>query len=288
MGETPDPTMSGDDSTRAIRRDIERTQREMSHTIDEIQHRLSPAYIKAQARESVRRAGVRTSRGTIDRVKSNPLGAAMVGVGLYLLLRNDDRGNDMYYERDVHFAGDFDEAYNAQREYRDFDYGYDRHAGRGRMAEMKDRVSDAADTAREKVSEKIDEAREGASHLSDRAGDRAHEMHERARYQAMRARMRSRDMMTSSPLVMGLAAAAFGAVIGAMIPESERENQLFGETRDRLADRASGVAREGLDRAKHIAKDVATAAADTAKREVRSAKDDLKRNVDNGTMDEFR
>lgn len=286
MGERSDQTVGADESTRTIRRDIEQTQREMSHTIDEIQYRLSPSYMKERARESVRRAGVRTSRSTIERVKSNPLGAAMVGVGLYMLLRNDDHDDRLYYERDLHFAGDFDEmsSYNANRDYRDYRHGEDR----SRMARMKDKVSDVAESARETISEKFDDVREETEHLTDRAGDRAHELHTRARWRAMQARSRSRDFMTDSPLIAGLAAAAFGAIVGAMVPESERENELFGETRDRLADRASGIAREGMQHAKEIARDAATAATETAKREARTAKDDIARDVSSGTRDEFR
>ena len=291
MGERSTPPMSDHDSTQAIRRDIERTQREMSHTIDEIQHRLSPAYMKERARESVRRAGVRTSRSTIDRVKSNPLGAAMVGIGMYLLMRND-RGDDTYSMRDVHFAGDFDEmaydrtygaTYNANSDYRDLDYG-----DRSRMAQVRDRVSDLKDTARERMHD----ARETTSDMSDRAAERMHEMRERARMRAMQARGRSRDMMTDSPLIIGLAAAAVGAVIGSMIPETERENELFGEQADRIKDRAQELARQGAEQAKHIAKDVASsakeAATETAKRDVRSAKDELRRDVESGTREEFR
>lgn len=286
MGERPTPPMSENESTQAIRRDIERTQREMSHTIDEIQHRLSPAYMKERARESVRRAGVRTSRSTIDRVKSNPLGAAMVGVGLYLLMRND-RSNDLDYAR-VHYAGDFDEmaydraygaAYNANRDYRDLDYG-----DRSRMAQVRDRVSDLKDSARERVHE----ARDTTSEVGDRAAERMHEMRERARMRAMQMRSRSRDMMTESPLILGLAAAAVGAVIGSMIPETERENELFGEQADRIKDRAQELARHGAEQAKHIAKDVAATATETAKRDVRSAKDELRHDVESGTREEFR
>ena len=287
MGERPAAPVNDTESTEAIRRDIERTQREMSHTIDEIQHRLSPAYMKERARESVRRAGVRTSRSTIDRVRSNPLGAAMVGVGLYMLMRND-RDQDLYYARDIHFAGDFDEMaydsaygapYSAQREYRDLDYG-----DRSRMAQVRDRVSDLKDTARERMHD----ARDTTSEMSDRAAERMHEMRERARMRALQARSRSRDMMTDSPLVIGLAAAVVGAVIGSMIPETERENELFGEQADRIKDRAQELARHGAEQAKHIAKDVASTATETAKRDVRSAKDEIRRDVESGTREEFR
>ena len=299
MGERSDPPMSENDSTQAIRRDIERTQREMSHTIDEIQYRLSPAYMKERARESVRRAGVRTSRSTIERVKANPVGAAMVGVGLYLLMRSDDRGHDSYYTRDVHFAGDFDEmaydrtygaAYNANRDYRDLEYGeYGAYGEQpGRMAQMRDRVSDSVSDLKDTARERLHDARDTTSDMGDRASARMHEMRDRARMRAMRARSRSRDMMSDSPLIMGLAAAAFGAIVGSMIPETERENEMFGEQADRIKDRAQDLARHGAEQAKHIAKDVASTATETAKRDVRNAKDELRRDVEHGTREEFR
>lgn len=289
MGERSTPPMNENESTEAIRRDIERTQREMSHTIDEIQHRLSPAYMKERARESVRRAGVRTSRSTIERVKANPVGAAMVGVGLYLLMRNDhDHDHDAYYARDVRFSSDFEDipydaygaGYNANREYRDLEYG----EHRGRMAGVRDRVDSLKDTARDR----LDEVRSTTSDMGDRASARMHEMRSQARMRAMRARGRSREMMMDSPLILGLAAAAVGAVVGSMIPETERENELFGEKADRIKDRAADVARHGAEQAKHIAKDVASTASETAKRDVRHAKDELRRDVESGTREEFR
>jgi ElaB/YqjD/DUF883 family membrane-anchored ribosome-binding protein len=282
MGERTDPLSHDHESPAEIRRDIAETQREMSQTIDEIQYRLSPAHMKAQARESVRRAGVRTTRGTIDRVRANPLGAAMVGAGLYLLMRNQHDEHD--YE--THFGSDFDrdrsyaaygsagafDRYSAPGEYRDLDYGN----GGGRMADAKDRVSGAMDDVREK----LDDVRERTGHAFDEAAERARMMRSRARYRARSASMQGRDMLMDNPLVGGLAAIALGALIGAMLPETERENELLGEASDRITDRISDVARSGADQAKHLASAVASAtkeaATDTAKREVKTAKEQLK------------
>ncbi|HEY0788184.1 MAG TPA: DUF3618 domain-containing protein, partial [Thermoanaerobaculia bacterium] len=71
-----------------IERDIERTQREMSRTIQTIQHRLSPDHMKAKAKVRMRE----TSRGMIDRVKEHPAAAAMIGLGAWMLMR--DKGSD--------------------------------------------------------------------------------------------------------------------------------------------------------------------------------------------------
>lgn len=255
--------VSHEESTDGIRRDIARTQREMSHTIDEIQYRLSPDHIKEQikerARQKVRNAAVR-SRGTIDRVKSNPLGAALVGAGLWLMFRNHDDDQERYTVQ-------FDE---------DYTYGADYAAGRGRMSHMaeaaRERIHDAVDSAGERVHSLQDEATERLHNTADRARS----LQDRAMYGARRASMRGQDFLTESPLIAGVAAIAFGAIIGAMIPESDRENELFGESRDRLKDQAADLARQGVDQAKSIAKTAANAATDAARREVKTAKDELR------------
>lgn len=308
MGERPDPVTGRTESTDEIRRDIERTQREMGHTIDEIQYRLSPEHLKEEARnrvrragmnarDSVRRAGVRTSRGTIDRVKANPLGAAMVGVGLWLLLRNDGGGNGYEVnEYDLHLQPEFDRpgmqgGYGYGEEYRDFSYGGGQHsAGPGRMADMRDRVSGAADTARDRVSDVADTARERVSDVADSArhaashlGHRAQALGSRGMYGVRNAGMRSRDVLTDNPLIGAIAGLALGAIIGAALPETEREREMFGEKRDELVDRATTLAGQAVDQAKDIAGSVvgaaAGAASETAKREVKSAKNDIAQNL---------
>lgn len=257
--------VSGHESTSEIRRDIARTQREMSHTIDEIQYRLSPAHLKEEAKQRVRRAGVRTTRNTIDRVKSNPIGAALVGVGLWMLLRdNDSHDDEVYY---IDRGHDFDRshdhdhqmhAYSPQSEYRDFSYGEDR-GGSGRVAEMKDRVGEAVDSARERVGETLGNVRGSASDMASRT-----------MYGARSMTSRGRDVMTDSPLVAGVVGLALGALVGALIPETERENQLFGQHRDQLKERATEAVRDGVSQAKDIASTATNAAKEAVKNEVRS------------------
>lgn len=263
MGESTDAPLSrGHESPADIRRDIAATQREMSHTIDEIQYRLSPAHIKAQARESVRRTGVRTKQGAIDRVKANPLGAALVGAGIYLLMRNEKdrydvtfqsdfdvdrtRGRDLYAEPGA-YAGD---RYSAEGDYRDLDY----EGGDGRMSEMKDRARGAVDNLRGR-----------ASSAAETAADRARMMRARASSRAHTAGSQSRDVLLGNPLIGGLAAIAVGTIIGSLIPETEKENELMGETSDRMLDRVGSVASSGVGKAKSAAKHVAAAAASAAK-----------------------
>jgi ElaB/YqjD/DUF883 family membrane-anchored ribosome-binding protein len=261
MGERTDPLSGEQPSTTELRRDIAHTQREMSHTIDEIQYRLSPDHLKAEARETLRSARMRTTRGTIDRVKSNPLGAAMVGVGLYLLMRRPD---DDDYGMDYGMELSGSRSYSPQTDYRDYDF--DR--GTGETAGLRDRAGDVAGNVRDRASETLGEA-----------SDRARMLRDRAAYGARSASMRGRDLMMDNPLVGGLAAVAVGAILGALLPETDRENELLGRASDRVTDRIEHVARTGAEQAKNIVTTAASAAkdaaTDAARRETANAKNEL-------------
>ena len=273
--------VTGHESTDDLRRDIERTQREMSRTIDEIQHRLSPNYMMQRTKESMKEAGVHASRSFIDKVRDNPIPAAMVGIGMWLLMRSD---SDRHASYDVEFIPErsrwdtADTQYSSVAEYRDFDYeggtGGRMTGARERASHMADsareRVSEAADTARERVEGAMSSARETTSDMLDTAGDAARRLGNRARSGVRRARYESRDLLRESPLIVGMAAIAAGAIIGALIPETERENELMGEQRDRLAEQAKDLARDGASRAKEVATAATQAATEAAKSEVKS------------------
>jgi hypothetical protein len=293
MGQSTDEMSGGTESTHEIRRDIERTQREMSQTIDEIQYRLSPDYLKRRTTESIRRAGVRTSRGFMDKVKENPLGAAMVGVGLWMLFRDKDHDIEgAYYGasdqpwQDAGYTGARGYGYNANAEYRDFEYGADADRDshtHGRIAHAaetaRERVGGLADAAREKVGGFAGSARDASSNIAGRTSERVHSLTDSARYGMSRVRTGSRDFLTESPLVAGVAALAIGAVVGAMIPETEREHELFGETRDRLADRAKGLAAEGASHVADIASSAVSAAKEAARDEAKTAKSEMSQSL---------
>jgi len=65
-------------------------------------------------------------------------------------------------------------------------------------------------------------------------------------------------MLRDYPLAVGIAAAILGASLGMVVPETERENELMGETRDRALQRAKDAASGAVDRAKDAAADAVT------------------------------
>ena len=64
-------------------------------------------------------------------------------------------------------------------------------------------------------------------------------------------------MMSDNPLALGAVALVAGVAVGLALPQTERENEWMGDTRDRVVDQAQDVARDAIDRAKTVASDVA-------------------------------
>src|SRR3954451_23709415 len=108
---TEDRADTSPDTTEAIRNDIEQTRAQMSGTIDEIQERLNPKRLMNEAKETVRDATVgkvtgmmnnasRSAGGLVDRIKENPVSAAMIGAGAWwLLTKLPDNGRSSSYAR---------------------------------------------------------------------------------------------------------------------------------------------------------------------------------------------
>lgn len=294
----------------ALRRDIANTRAEIGQTVDEIQRRLDPEVLKARARERVEeakehvkaevkeqiagakhkvraatvgrvenmvhRAGhdVREAQTSIvDRVRDNPIPAAMVGAGLAWLLigGKKDRGRrpTQYLAEDFDPYGEYGLGGGAAPYYDEsYPYPYaEESAGReGRIHEAKRKVQEVAGQAQHRVKEAAEHAQESASELAHEASTMAHEARARAEQYAVRARREARELghqartgarraeqgfertFRDNPMGVGLAALAIGAMVGLAVPRTRREDELMGEARDRLLAKGERLAQEGLEK----------------------------------------
>lgn len=121
---------------------------------------------------------------------------------------------------------------------------------------VRDEARHAADTVREKSSELAHRASEGIDEARHRVGHWADEAQERAR----RAEHRVEDAIRENPMAAGMVAAALGFAAGLMIPETRKEHEMMGPTRDRVLDRAEETARRAGEKAKDVADDAARSA----------------------------
>ena len=266
---------TGDESTAEIRGDIEDTRARMGSTIDAIQEKLSPQRLMEQAKETARDATIgkaqemasnvadtakETGSTLMDTIRENPVPVALTAIGLGWLLwgarrkaadRRDERDywnarNGRYgqYDRYGRYSG-YDDRYRNGM--------YQPRQDNGRMSQMADKVQDTAgrvgDQMQNAASKVSDQVQDAASTVADRAGDAA----DYAQWQAQRARSWLEQTWEDNPLLVAGAALAAGALIGLSVPETQMENQLMGDARDSLVEKAQGVAEDTVQKAQDTA-----------------------------------
>lgn len=276
----------GTDS-RQIRHDIESTRREMDRNLDALESKLTPAQLAMEAWGLFRGGSTAGASRLWKIARQHPGPAAVIGVGLAWMLSENTRGDDRAeYGYRPGYAGAY--GYSGRRGYAG-DYEEGNYEGEGRVSSAlhtagdkvssaagtaKDAVTDAASTAKDAVvgaastaRDAVAGARERVSEVAGTARERASELtwqaRERARYRTRQARVGFWQTMEERPLALGAAAIALGIVAGLMIPSTRKEDELMGETRDRLMDRAKEVGGEALEKGKQVA----SVAVDTLKEE---------------------
>jgi hypothetical protein len=259
---SPETDEATERRTRQLRAEIEDTREEMSETIEAIQDRLKPGNIVASATERVRSAtteGVKnmaesasdTARTAMERTREvasdfgrrsgigqNRIPLALIGVGAAWLLIDRMRDGHRY------------EGYDRwERNRASYGYGRDEYDSSNRYY----------------YGERGRESTSGSSwsETSDRISASARDAGEAVRRTSRTAQNRLQRLMRENPLMAGAAAAVIGAAVGMALPETERENEWLGDTKETVVDRAQDIARNAASAVQEAAGDMAGEVAKT-------------------------
>ena len=200
--------------------------------------------------QGVMRSTRDATSGIVEGARQNPIPALMIGVGVAWLLvdrvrHNSDRtyyrgaarsrdwrqggaygtSDPSYRSQSISSGSDFDD--DKQYGYAEYgsDYAYGtRQRSDGGLERITQRASDMADSARTSLRRSTREAQNGFQRL-----------------------------LRDNPLLVGAAAVVAGAAVGAALPETERENELMGETRDNVVEKAQDMARDAASTVQDVA-----------------------------------
>jgi ElaB/YqjD/DUF883 family membrane-anchored ribosome-binding protein len=302
-------------SVDQLREESERTREALASTVTELRDRVgdtatelktivSPAHIKREIRNYVRREGESVIETMQRKAKENPLHVAaiaaavaypalgllralptplwLIGAGLFLTSK---RGQgfaqevksrvDEVVQEGSERAADYVGAVRSDLE--------DRVAGaRYGMEEARDSVTstvggladkarsvfhDARDAAAGAVQQGTSQASGAAEQVADRFSQAAEGAKNRASEMARTSRYAANDFINDNPFLVAGLGAAVGAVIAASIPTSEAENRLFGAGSEKLKDKAREAAAQGIEKVGDLAAETAGSVAAAAARE---------------------
>lgn len=186
----------------------------------------------------------------LDTITKNPVPAALVGLGMYWLLKGpSERQQKLYGE--------------PYRRYPNQDYGM--VAGdnlEGRMKEGMQTVQEGYHSVKDQVQEHVTDWKERAGHQTqqwkeqaayqaqqwkEQATEKAHLWKEETgqkieevkgyiHEQSQMARNEFSSLMEKNPLAVGAVMLALGAAVAAALPGSRREDQWMGRSRDKMID----------------------------------------------------
>ncbi len=209
--------------------------------------------------------GGHSDNSIIETIKQNPVPAALMGIGLAMLLRNRNTTGGQGT------SGSYG-SYNAGGGYRGGNYGYNSPNEHRQPPSV--HVGEAADAAKEKLGDVADAAKDKASQFADQAGDlkdraqsNVSQFGDQAQQQVGQAKSWLDQNMRDNPMSVGALALVAGLAVGMTLPSTPVENRMLGETRDNLVGQVQAKAQDTMQKVSNIAQEVGDTVKETAKQE---------------------
>ena len=136
-------------------------------------------------------------------------------------------------------------------------------AGSDAMGNLQSGISGATDQVQETASEIGGQVQETVSGAADQVQQTAGQLVT----QAQQVPSRLRQIIETNPVPLGLVGIALGSAAALAIPETRRENELLGQTRDALVQKAETAAQTTLEKVQ----DVTEAVGETVEKEAKYA-----------------
>jgi hypothetical protein len=292
-------TVHHDPSVEELRRESERSRATLSTTVvelrekvsgtaDDLKTRLSPAHIKEEVKDYVRKGGEEFFHSIGRKARENPLQAVAIGAGLAYPLWGLMKtfpipimlvGAGLWLSKQKSesagssFVGDVgakaaDLGAEGANQIAESVRGAGAALSAGASA-VTDKVSSTAYDVRDSIAETgqavVNSVVDTATNAKNSVAAMASNVTNKATEIGQQSRNAFVDIVDRNPLLVTGVCLAIGAFIAASLPATDTENQMFGERSDALKDKARNTAAQGVERAKDVAAgmvgDVASAAA---------------------------
>ena len=240
---------SYDSDAARIQADIEHTRNDLDRTLSAIERRLAPSQLMEDGFHYLRNNGATEyvqNLGTA--AKSDPIPLALVGVGIAWLMLSNGRSRGM---ADIHARSRVGDAASAVGDKASAAASAVSDAADGVAAGVKDTLSSVKDKVSQ-TAQRISDTAQSARDSARRVGDTARQVGNTARQGAQRVRGSYDYLVSEQPLAIGAIGLALGVALAAAAPRTRTEDDLLGDTSDRLKDDVKQSGREQVDKAKRV------------------------------------
>ena len=212
--------------------------------------------------ETMARTATDTAGGlrhtVMETIKANPMPAALVGLGLGWMLLNRPDGSSKTWSgssrrQPYDMWGDTNGGYPGATS-----------ATRG-IAAAQETAGSMADRAQETAGQVVGQVHGTAEQMIGQVQDTGAQVVDQVQEQASRAQTFLQRQMDENPLVLGAVAVAIGGVLAGTIRSTPSEDQLLGQTRDRLVGGAKELTEDTMHKVGRVVEEAQSAAKQEAK-----------------------
>lgn len=266
-----------------LNEDLDAQRAHLDATIHELENRLSPGQLFDQVMGYVRANGGGFSHNLVSTVRDNPMPTLLTALGVAWMMYGQNRSGASheadtgerfgerfdeyetpYYDEDV-IGGYGGAAYGANAgadsgsgfATRDSSSAASTQEGSGKKEQLKEGAANLKNDLKEKFSDGSNRLRDGSHKNSQRLRSAnqhmrrgAHNASHRARSQADHLQATFTELLHEQPLAVGAAGIALGALLGASLPRSRKEDEMFGEQSDKAKASAAARGEELYDKGK--------------------------------------
>ena len=252
-------------SSDEAQREVERTRSQMSDTLGALEQKIEPRRLVDQVINAIKSSGVQSQ--VVDIVRNNPLPVMLLGAGAGWLAINLARGRQGPGQERPD-AGQSTLGGIGQKVSDVYQAGKEKVSSvAGNISES---ISGTARSVGDKASEVIGSARNRVSDLAGSVSESVSGMTEEVRStgEQIRPRQQFWDIFEEHPLAIAAGFVAAGVLAGLALPVSRREEEMLGDSAERLVDKARDSGRRAVqqttDALTEKVSNVARSAADAA------------------------
>ncbi|RMQ50099.1 hypothetical protein ALQ04_02314 [Pseudomonas cichorii] len=202
-------------SPETLEQEIDEQRSSIGNIVDALEKKISPGQWVDQALAYARENGGEFLGNLGTTVKANPMPAVLTSVGVLWLMMGSRTPSPSSGPSMIDGAGK-------------------------KVSDMASSVGDSLSSAKARVQETAARMKDKTGQLTDSIGEKfsspsGHDVGQRFQEKRLSVQSSANTLLREQPLAVAAMGVALGALIGAALPASEREKQLIGQARDKLA-----------------------------------------------------
>ena len=253
-----------------LEREIDQQRDSINDIVNALESRLSPGELLDKAMTYAKGNGGEFINNLGSTIKANPVPTLLTSVGLMWMMMGQNRSQP-YTNAGMFSTGTPSTGIVDSLRYKASGLSDTLH---DKANSMSGAVHDKTDSMRTQTQGFKDKAADMRSSTSDSmssarqtVSEKAQTASETMRNQTAKAKSGFQYMLEEQPLALGAIGIAVGALLGATLPATERENRLMGKTSDRITDKVKMKAEQGYAKATEVGQDLADQATSRVKEE---------------------